>query len=724
MLHLARLHQTPLVLELGLVQRHQKVLLAGLLLVGRALALGVLLGPADGLRRLVLVAARLALLGHRHPLLLGRLAQPGRRLDLLRREAVVGVPRQSLLDLLLTLRRPVAQRLVQAGFHAQLLELLEVRRRENRRRRELLYPLHLGCGVLSVFVVLLLLPLLRVGSVLSCPALLRRGLGILVFRVIDVDPAARVVAVVRVDFPVFGLVAIFLLVFLVGAVLGETLGGALELALLLLPLGQQFDALDTPDRLLSEPLRLDLAAPQAHGCVLASVPLHQQVGADFSVERQETLGSHHGSLVLALAVLDKILQQRVGHRQGLSCADLTDGVETGGGHFGGGGFRDKLVGNLLDERLDRIRGHQAMRSLGQRGQVGGDGLLAGREELDEPRVQADDGELVETDQPRHQLQDKQLVLVRQLRLGVLQVLLEDVLGEALRVVQQVKGGEVERVRLRLAALLLVDLGDGLFVGVGLLLGLLVDADLMLHLVQVNLLLVAAVVVQLLALLVSAEEEPHGADDDLFVVGEGRLLHDVDGLGVGPDLALPQLARELHGPDGLGRGAVGCDEVVEDGLDGAVEGVVRGLGVRIAHLGEDLLEEERPQGLARRGNEDGEQRRQKGRRVDDLLLAQQRQASDNLLAQLGVQHLVVLQQDRLQVVGERDGVFRVQVHGVREEIDQVMERLDVLPRRGRRRDEKDLALALVLAPLLEEVLLVGLGVPADFVLQTRAVKVRN
>ena len=77
LLHIA---QTPLVLTLGLAQRHQKVLLARLLRIRRALALGLLLGLA--LRRRGLVVCLAVRLGHGNLLFFGvLLAQRGRGFD-------------------------------------------------------------------------------------------------------------------------------------------------------------------------------------------------------------------------------------------------------------------------------------------------------------------------------------------------------------------------------------------------------------------------------------------------------------------------------------------------------------------------------------------------------------------------------------------------------------------------------------------------------------------
>jgi hypothetical protein len=49
---------------------------------------------------------------------------------------------------------------------------------------------------------------------------------------------------------------------------------------------------------------------------------------------------------------------------------------------------------------------------------------------------------VQADETGHQLQDKELVVEGKLVLGVLQVLLEELLGEPLRIVNEVQGREV------------------------------------------------------------------------------------------------------------------------------------------------------------------------------------------------------------------------------------------------------------------------------------------
>lgn len=68
--------------------------------------------------------------------------------------------------------------------------------------------------------------------------------------------------------------------------------------------------------------------------------------------------------------------------------------------------------------------------------------------------------------------------------------------------------------------------------------------------------------------------------------------------------------------------------------------------------------------------------------------------------------MVLRQDGLEVFGEALCFFDVAVGDVGDEVDDVVEGLDGLARRGRGRDDEDLLLGLILLPLLEEVVPVG------------------
>lgn len=69
-----------------------------------------------------------------------------------------------------------------------------------------------------------------------------------------------------------------------------------------------------------------------------------------------------------------------------------------------------------------------------------------REKPGEPRVEREDGELVKTDKSRNQLQDQQLVLKGELVLGILEMLLEQLFGKPLRIVDEVECRKVQRVR--------------------------------------------------------------------------------------------------------------------------------------------------------------------------------------------------------------------------------------------------------------------------------------
>jgi hypothetical protein len=111
---------------------------------------------------------------------------------------------------------------------------------------------------------------------------------------------------------------------------------------------------------------------------------------------------------------------------------------------------------------------------------------------------------------------------------------------------------------------------------------------MLDLAQIDL-LITALVFELLSLLVSTKEEANSTDNDLLVVGQTSLLHNIDRLRIGPELSLPHLAGKLDGPDSSRRVSVGGDEVVEDGLHGTIERMVDGLCVGVSEVGQNLLE---------------------------------------------------------------------------------------------------------------------------------------
>ena len=318
---------------------------------------------------------------------------------------------------------------------------------------------------------------------------------------------------------------------------------------------------------------------------------------------------------------------------------------------------------------------------------------------------------MQTDETRDQLQDQDLGLELELCLCVLDVLGEEALSEALGVMQKVECGEVQRVGRVLLLFLSLDCGGSLLEVAGLLLRLFVDARLVLQLGHVNVLLVTALVGRLLSLLVAAEEKAYSSGNDLLVLAQGGQAHDLDGARIGPYLLLPQLACDLDGPEALGRLLVRLEQVVEDRLYCAVELVVRGLDVRGAQVGEDLGEEQLAQRLAGRCNEDGEERVEQRHRVDDVLVAQQTQAPDDLVAQLVLEHLVVLQEDLLQVGGELRGEVRIQVGHVRDKLDQVLQ-VGQPGALHRGVLQEQVAQRLVLLPLVVEVVAVALRVALD------------
>lgn len=140
-------------------------------------------------------------------------------------------------------------------------------------------------------------------------------------------------------------------------------------------------------------------------------------------------------------------------------------------------------------------------------------------------------------------------------------------------------------------------------------------------------------------------------------------------------------------------------------------MVRGLDVGRAQVGEDLGEEEGAQRLGRGGDEDGEEGVEQGDRVDDVLVAQQAQAADDLVPQFVLEHGVVLQEDLLQVVGEATREVWVQVCHVRDEFDQILEVGEPRALRGGVLQEQ-VAQRLVLLPLVAEVVAVALRVALD------------
>lgn len=93
--------------------------------------------------------------------------------------------------------------------------------------------------------------------------------------------------------------------------------------------------------------------------------------------------------------------------------------------------------------------------------------LAGGEIFEEMGVEAEDGELVQSDETGDELEDEQLQIDGELAVVAGEMLGEEELGEALGIVEEVEGGEVERVGLVLVLLFLLGrLALGLEVRVG------------------------------------------------------------------------------------------------------------------------------------------------------------------------------------------------------------------------------------------------------------------
>ena len=99
-------------------------------------------------------------------------------------------------------------------------------------------------------------------------------------------------------------------------------------------------------------------------------------------------------------------------------------------------------------------------------------------------------------------------------------------------------------------------------------------------------------------------------------------------------------------------------------------MVSGFHIGGAKVGYDLGEKKRTQRLATGGNEDGEQRVQQSCRVDEFLVPQQNQTSHHLVAQVGLQLIVMQREDLDQIFGELSGSLRVAVCCVGDEVYEV------------------------------------------------------
>ena len=291
------------------------------------------------------------------------------------------------------------------------------------------------------------------------------------------------------------------------------------------------------------------------------------------------------------------------------------------------------------------------------------------------------------------------------------MLCEQALGEALRIVEEVESREVQRVRCVLLLLFLANIGGGFLQIARLLLRLLVDARLVAQLGHVDVVVAVAVLGSFLALLVAAEEEADASCNDLLILTECCKTHNLYRARISPYLLLPQLACDLDGPDALWRLLVRLEQVVQDGLDGAVELVICGLDVRGAQVRQDLGEEKLAQRLARCRNEDGEERVEECHGVDDILVAQQTQTAHDLVSQLILENVVVLEEDLLQVCGELRGEVGVQVGNVGDEFDQVLQVCEAGALCRGALQEK-IAQRLVLLPLVVEIVAVTLRIALD------------
>ncbi len=144
-------------------------------------------------------------------------------------------------------------------------------------------------------------------------------------------------------------------------------------------------------------------------------------------------------------------------------------------------------------------------------------------------------------------------------------------------------------------------------------------------------------------------------------------------------------------------------------------MVLGLAVRVPQIRQDLLEQQRPQRLTGRRDEDGEEGLAQARRVDDVLPPQQDEAAHDSLPQLVVEDGMVLCEDGLQVLGELAELVGVAVAYVSKEVDQGREGVDLVRRGARWRGDEDLPLRRVAFVLPLKLILVGSWVSSAFVL---------
>lgn len=176
---------------------------------------------------------------------------------------------------------------------------------------------------------------------------------------------------------------------------------------------------------------------------------------------------------------------------------------------------------------------------------------------------------------------------------------------------------------------------------------LVDVQLMLDLVEIHG-LVLALVLEILLLLVNTQEEAHTSAHDLVVGAQRGLLHDFNRPGIIPHIALPQLSGQLDSPQATRGGEIvlsGLDQLKQNRLDRLVELVVLDLVIGVAHIRDDAAVDVAAHLLAGGGGEDGEQGLQQLRRRDNVLVSEQNQTLHQLLPQVGIQRVVLLQQQQ-------------------------------------------------------------------------------
>ena len=132
-------------------------------------------------------------------------------------------------------------------------------------------------------------------------------------------------------------------------------------------------------------------------------------------------------------------------------------------------------------------------------------------------------------------------------------------------------------------------------------------------------------------------------------------------------------------------------------------MVGGLGVGLAQVADDLGVEEGAERLGGSRDQDGEKGGEQAGRVDNILATEERQAADDLFAEIGVEDGMVLGQEFLELVVVRGGDIGIEIGDVGDEVNEVVEFLVVFAggRRGRR--DEDLSLGVVCEPLIVELL---------------------